>query len=128
MAKIKSKAAGNEAGAGEDVREAISKAEAVRRAIGAGIKSPSKGSSYILEEFGMVVTPQHFSAAKSLMKQREGKKRKVAARAEDSYLAPPKRSNAAGQSTDLLAAIETIKPLVSSLGADRVKRIVDLLG
>ena len=46
--------------------------------------------------------------------------------AVEGYLAPSK-IDAIGDG-DLLDALEKMKPLVASLGPDKVKRIVDLLG
>lgn len=47
--------------------------------------------------------------------------------AVEGYLAPPPQHPASGE-TDLLDAMEAMKPLVASLGKEQVKRIVDLLG
>jgi hypothetical protein len=46
--------------------------------------------------------------------------------AVEGYVAPPKLE--AKGDGDLLDALEAMKPLVDKLGADKVKRIVDLLG
>ena len=40
---------------------------------------------------------------------------------------PPEQSKAAGE-PDVLLALEGVKELVNQFGADRVKRMVDLLG
>ena len=57
-----------------------------------------------------------------------GRKEKAAAQvAEPGQAAPQPKPRAAGGETDLLTAMEAMKPLVASLGADKVKRIVDLL-
>src|SRR4051794_28185878 len=52
--------------------KALSKAEAVRRALAAGHEGPQEGTAYIRDEFGIEVAPQHFSATKSQIKSREG--------------------------------------------------------
>src|SRR5690348_16969767 len=52
----------------------ISKAEAIRRVIADCIDNPSLGSQEIKKRFGIDVTPQHFSAARSQMKSREASK------------------------------------------------------
>jgi hypothetical protein len=117
----------------------MSKAEAIRRALAAGHEGPQEGTAYIHREFGIEVAPQHFSATKSQIKSREGPKKakvkpgrkpKAAApsQAVDGYLARPPKPSATGDQTDLLAAMEAMKPLVAALGADKVKRIADLLG
>jgi hypothetical protein len=111
----------------------ITKTEAVRRALAAGKELPGEAVPYIQSEFGIEINPQHFSAVKSGLKKRggatkpKGRPGRKPREAEEGYLAPPARKAAQGED-DLLAAIEAMKPLVESLGADRVKRIADLLG
>jgi hypothetical protein len=113
----------------EVARERITKSEAVRRAIAAGAEQPADGVPFIKTQFGLDISPMHFSAVKA------GDKRKGEARpkpgrmprsAVEGYLAPPAKPKAIGEG-DLLAAIEAIKPLVAQHGADRVKRLVDVL-
>jgi len=58
-------------------------------------------------------------AGESAPKGKPGRKPKV-----EGAVAPPKP---AGEG-DLLDAIEAMKPLIASLGADKVHRLVDLLG
>ena len=72
----------------------------------------------------MDVSPQHFSSTKSQLKSKvlEGKPKA----AVEGYLAPPLKPSADGEAA-LLAAMEAMKPLVAALGADKVKRIADLL-
>jgi hypothetical protein len=74
----------------------------------------------------------HFSAVKSQLKKREGgakpkgrsgRKPKAAV---EGYLAPPPKVVPTGEG-DLLDAMEAMKPLIASLGPEKVKRIVDLL-
>ena len=112
----------------------ISKAEAIRRMLSEGIDNPSAGSHEINKRFGIEVTPQHFSATKAQMKSkgdsakpkgRPGRKPKAAV---EGYLAPPPKPQPPGEQPDLLAAMEAMKPLVAALGAEKVKRIADLLG
>jgi hypothetical protein len=116
--------------------KAMSKAEAIRRALAAGFEGPQEGTAYIRKEFGIEVAPQHFSATKSQLKSREGSKKpkgkpgrkpKAASQGVEGYLAPPQKPEPIGGS-DLLDAMEVMKPLVASLGKEQVKRIVDLLG
>ena len=124
----------------ENGGKAISKAEAIRRVMADGIDNPSVGSQEIKKRFGIDVTPQHFSAARSQMKSRDAKKQETApkgkpgrkpkeapSQAVEGYLAPPPKPTPAGGS-ELLDAMEAMKPLVASLGREQVKRIVDLLG
>ncbi|MEO6808557.1 MAG: hypothetical protein ABI353_05535, partial [Isosphaeraceae bacterium] len=65
--------------------------------------------------------------AKTGMKGKPGRKPKagIGQAAEGDSASSPK--SAKGEA-NLLAAMEAMKPLVSNLGAERVKRIVDLLG
>lgn len=115
-------------------RTAKNKTDAIRQAVAAGFDGPQVGSAYIKSEFGMDVTPQHFSAVKSQMKKREatdapkGKPGRKPRQAVEGYVAPPEKPKAVGQEADLLAAMEAIKPLVAALGTEKVKRIADLLG
>ncbi|QDV34879.1 hypothetical protein [Tautonia plasticadhaerens] len=127
--------------------KAISKAEAIRRSLAAGHDGPQEGTAYIRREFGIEITPQHWSATRSQMKSRAAKKgngggdapkpkgrpgrkpREAATKGVEGYLAPPPQQKpAVGGQGELLAAMEAMKPLVDSLGKDQVKRIVDLLG
>jgi hypothetical protein len=114
-------------------RGVTSKTDAVRRALAAGKEGPQEGTAWIRQALGVEMTPQHFSAVKSQIKKREGgatgegrpgRKPKAAV---EGYLAPPP-GPLSGGGPDLLAAMEAMKPLVEALGADKVKRIADLLG
>lgn len=112
---------------------AVSKSAAAREAIAQGIESPDDAVAFIKQRFGIEMSKPHFSAVKSQLKKREagggaapkgrpGRKPKAAV---EGYLAPPKVVPT-GEG-DLLEALEAMKPLVASLGAEKVKRIVDLL-
>ena len=105
-----------------------------------GHTQPDDGVAFIRSAFGLEMTKQHFSAAKSQIKlkarrgklfpdavpAKRGRKPKVQGAAPSSSAAPgPSRNNG---EADLLAAIEAMKPLVAALGSDKVKRIADLLG
>lgn len=102
-------------------RMPTSKSDAVRMAIAAGFDGPQVGAGYIQSQFGLDVSPEHFSAVKS------ADKKKVLT---DEPKGKPGRKpkDATNGEVDLLAAIETMKPLVAALGADKVKKIADLLG
>jgi hypothetical protein len=124
-------------GAGEPaakapVQEGMSKADAVRAALSEGIEAPQEAVAFIKHRFGIEMGAQHFSSVKSQQKKREGapaarRGRKPKQAAADGYVAPPPRPAASGGS-DLLDAMEAMKPLIAQYGADQVKRIVDLLG
>src|SRR3954462_12164248 len=49
----------------------ISKADAARAAIRQGIESPQEASAYIMQQFGIEMAPQHFSAVKSQLRKKE---------------------------------------------------------
>lgn len=116
--------------------KAISKAKAVRDALAHGYTTPEDGRNYVKRVYGIDITKQMFSSyksqekirrAKAGLKGKSGRKPKggVDQAAEaDSYLSPKLAKGEA----NLLDAMETMKPLVSNLGAEQVKRIVDLLG
>ena len=120
-------------------REVASKTDAVRQALAAGFDGPQEGTAYIRQEFGIEIAPSHFSAVNSQLKKKagtdaaDGRKGKrgrpkgSTSKAVEGYLAPPPRPAASGGS-DLLDAMEAMKPLIAQYGADQVKRIVDLLG
>src|SRR3954447_12957838 len=84
----------------------MSKTDAIRAAMAEGIESPGDGVDFIKRRFGLEMSRQHFSATRSKLKSSEGQ----------------------GEEGDLLSAMETMKPLVAALGAEKVKRIADLLG
>jgi hypothetical protein len=127
----------------EATGKAISKAAAVRDALEQGEESPEDGVAYIKKIHGIEMTRQTFSSYKAQEKSRQAKKQEAAPKAKpgrkprevaapsqavEGYLAPPSKPPVVAGETDLLAAMEAMKPLVASLGADKVKRIVDLLG
>lgn len=142
MAKKAAKPKSTEASASEEseTRDAhgrrmpTSKSDAVRMAIAAGFDGPQEGSGYIQSQFGLDVSPEHFSAVKSADKKKvlteapTGKPGRRLKAAVKGYLAPPPQSAPADGQSELIEALEAMKPLVASLGADKVKRLVDLLG
>lgn len=120
-------------------QKAITKAAAVRRMLAEGIENPAIGSETIKDRFGIDVTPQQFSAARSQMKSREAlkqgkpakrgrKPKEASSQAIEGYLAPPPSTEAVDGRLELLAAMEMMKPLIASLGKEEAHRIVDLLG
>lgn len=121
---------------GHGFAESVSKAEAVRRAVAAGVESPAEGAAYVQEHFGIDMDNKTFSLNRSQQKIRDAKKqaaakgkpgRKPIQAVEGDMASPPKQGMAGGES-ELLAAMEAMKPLVDSMGKEQVKRIVDLLG
>jgi hypothetical protein len=111
--------------------EAVSKAQAVRAAIDAGMRAPTEGVAFVKTRYGIDVSKPHFSAIKSNYKKKaagpKGQPGRKPKGTIEGYLAPPPKPALNGE-PDLLDAMEAMKPLVASLGPDKVKRIVDLLG
>lgn len=109
----------------------MTKVDGVRRALAAGKVLPGDGTDYMMNEFGIHMTREQFSTTKSQLKRRAGKAKGKPGRKPkatiEGYLAPPAKRSAGGE-TELIAAMEAMKPLVSSLGVERVKRLADLLG
>ena len=117
---------------GPQDKGSIAKNEAARQAIAAGLESPEEATEFIRKKFGIEMSKPHFSAVKSQLKKREGgakpkgrSGRKPKATVEG-YLAPPPKVVPTREG-DLLDAMEAMKPLIASLGPEKVKRIVDLL-
>ena len=102
--------------------KAISKA-ALRDALEQGEESPDDGVAYIRKIHGIEISKQMFSSYKTKEKARKTENQEPAAPKGK----PGRKPKAAGGETDLLAAMEAMKPLVAALGADKVKRIADLL-
>jgi hypothetical protein len=104
----------------------MKKADAVREALKRGIKLPSAAVAFIKSEFGIDMPRQQFSVYKhEFSKRKGGKSMKVRAA---SPMPAMSQSGGKNRGTDVLGAMEAIKPLVAEFGADKVKRIVDLLG
>lgn len=123
----------NSNGAGQELAEpgglsvkkaTMTKADAMRAALRAGVESPTAASQYIRNRFGIEVSRSHFSAFKCNERKAGNSETPGAAKGDPTL---PLRLEAIDDG-DLLIALEMIKPLVASLGADKVKRIVDLLG
>ncbi len=117
-------------------RKAVSKSDAARAALDAGHAGPQEAIAFIKKNFGIDMSPQHFSAVKSIVKKKEAEAAgastkaaspKAKSSAIEGYLAPPPRSHTKPDA-DLLDAMESMKPLIAQYGSDKVKRIVDLLG
>jgi hypothetical protein len=112
----------------------VSKADMVRAALAEGMESPTDGLGFIKSKFGVDFPRPMWSSYKAQIRAQEQQKalkrgrpgRKPKAAVEGDF-APPKPATSGGQS-ELLAALEAIKPLVESMGKEQVHRIVDLLG
>lgn len=117
----------------QEEQGAVSKTDAVREAISQGIDSPEEGTAFVRDRFGLEVSNQYFSNIKSRMKGQQGRPKGKPGRKPGRKGPAGKHANArkepqANGQADVLAALEAIKPLVASLGAERVKRLVDVLG
>jgi len=109
----------------------VSKAEAVRRAVGAGVQSPTEGVAYLMEHFGIEMDNKTFSLNRSQQKARDAKAttrgrpgRKPRAAGQPAPAAATSRSRGA----DIITDIESVKDLIDKHGKDGVKRLVDALG
>ena len=117
----------------------FNQAELVRKAVAAGHEKPATGVEYIKRHFGADIDPKYYSVAKSQFRKREaqssfspepakrGRKPNAPASLVEGYVAPPEKPRAAGES-DVLLALESVKELVQKFGADKLKRMVDLMG
>jgi hypothetical protein len=119
---------------------AVSQSDAARAALDAGYDKPAEAVVYIKDRFGIDMNPQYFSAVKSRVMSNEEAPRKASAPATkakpgrkpgpaaiEGYVAPPEKPRTAGE-PDVLLALEGVKELVNQFGADKVRRMVDLLG
>jgi hypothetical protein len=121
--------------------KAVSKADAARAALAQGIESPEDAVAFIKKRYGIELGRQHFSSIKSQLKKKEregggkadgrtgrrGRPKGSTVQPAGGYLAPPAKPPADG-GADLIDTLEALKPLVAQYGAEKVKRIVDLLG
>ena len=109
-----------------EIREqTMSKAGAARAALANGIMVPKQASAYIKRKYDIDISPQQFSAEKSRLKLRSGGE--IPFTNSDSSRSHGEGFSGLNGQTDLLHALELIKPLIDQLGAEKVKRMVDLL-
>lgn len=124
MAKKKQAEAEEATATGTPPGEEISKAEAVRRAVAKGYDKPAKGVKYILDEFGIEITPQTFSATKSQQRTREEKKA-----GPEGVTAQPMSTSSHGRTNGTSGSAElarAVKQLVQRYGAAEVKGMADV--
>jgi hypothetical protein len=98
----------------------ISESEAVRRALADGVDQPADGVAYFKDRFGLEMVPQHFGAVKSAHLKKHGIPT-VNTRFQKT------EPSATGEAAPI-DTLEMLKPLIALYGADKVKRLVDLLG
>jgi hypothetical protein len=119
----------------------MSKADACRAALAAGIETTEEAMEFTLKKFGVEIKATDFTLYKSKAKAaaaapksapaKRGRKPKAAETVArkplvEGYVAPPEKPKAAGE-LDVLLALEGVKELVGQFGADQVKRMVDLI-
>jgi len=112
----------------------VSKADMVRAALAEGMETPNDGLGFIKSKFGVNFPRPMWSPYKAQIRAQEQKK--ALKRSETSR--KPKGAESSGSTprvarksdpdVDLLDTMEAMKPLVEKLGAEKVKRIADLLG
>jgi hypothetical protein len=102
---------------------AVSKAAAVRAALADGLDGLDDIAAYVKAKHGHDIPKPQISAYKA---QEKAKGRKV----DEPVPKAPKPKPAVhggGGETDLITAMETMKPFIKEHGAERLKRIIDLL-
>jgi hypothetical protein len=99
--------------------EAISKTEAVRRALAAGKATAAEGVPWVQGQFGLDLTPNHFNTIKSTLGKGQGGGHKGGA-------GKPKPVPKAGE-PDAVQAVRAVKEVLDQFGADTVRGLVDLL-
>ena len=108
----------------------MTKVDAIKQALAAGVDKPIDGVNYIGERFAISVTPGMFSTTKSQLKRkggggngrRKGGRRKAEAQPET---APA----AAGVSlADAARAVTAVQGLVQQFGKTAIKNLVDQVG
>jgi hypothetical protein len=111
----------------------MTKADACRAALAEGIETTEEAVSFARSRFGIDIKPTDFTLYKSKAKKQDGGKAKAKPgrkpkAAVEGYLAPaPKQIEPTGEG-DLIDVLEKMKPLIAQYGAEKVKRLVDLLG
>jgi len=99
--------------------ETMSKSEAVRQTIAAGIDNPTEGSKHIKEKLGLQVTAQMFSTIKSQAKRKKGKKRGRMSAVPTAVPGPKKPVN--GHVVNAVDLARGVKSLVETFGAEAVR-------
>jgi hypothetical protein len=106
--------------------ETMSKAEAVRLALADGIEAPGEISEFVMARYGLELSKQMASSYKAQEKARDAKKSGEAPAAATRG-PKPKAAASSGRDVDLLSALEALKPLIASQGAERLHRLIDVL-
>jgi hypothetical protein len=114
----------------------ISKAEAVRQALAAGMESPPDGTGFVKATYGFEMTPQMWSSYKAQEKARQAKKaagkpksqpgRKPKTTVEQLDKVVKTIQPAVGAS--VISDLAAVKALVEKLGVNEVVEIAKLFG
>jgi hypothetical protein len=110
MAKKKA----GDAPAGETATGPMTKMDAVRAALEQGVEKPTEGVAFIKDKFGLEISAQMFSAYKSHVRKKPGRRGRRGRRAATA--APGRQANN-GSPIELARAV---KQLVERFGADSV--------
>jgi hypothetical protein len=116
----------------------MTKADVCRALLAEGITESEDALAAAKSRFGIEIKSTDFSLYKGKQKRgaatqtpaKRGRKPKAfePAPPATAQVAPVTRSTAKVSEPDLIESLETLKPLIASLGAEKVKRLVDLLG
>src|SRR4051812_49140288 len=96
----------------------VSKADAVRAALAAGMDKPQEGVAYIKGQFGLDLSTQMFSSYKSQEAKRAGKGRRRRGRSAGVSAGNGTSGSNGHGPAGLAGQIQAIKTLVDNLGAD----------
>jgi hypothetical protein len=111
------------------VETTISKAAAVRAALAHGLDGLDDIAAYVKAKNGHEIPKPQISAYKAQENARNRKGSEPAPKlAKPKPAVLPAAKHGGGGETDLITAMEAIKPCVKEHGAERLKRIIDLLG
>lgn len=105
---------------------AISKAQAVRNALGEWLEDLGDIEGFVKSHYGIDIPRQMISAYKAMEKKRAEKSGKAERKPRGGETAPARKSSRSGE-MDVIEALEAMKPLVEALGVEKVKRLADLL-
>jgi hypothetical protein len=97
----------------------VSKADAVRAALKAGVAKPTEAVAYIKETFGLDISAAMVSTYKGNEKKRAGKRRRRG-RPANAWV----NANTGGSSGDVVDLVRQVRGLVDRYGAAQVKQIV----
>jgi hypothetical protein len=108
--------------------QAISKAAAVRQALAEGIDGLDDIAAYVKAKHGHEIPKPQISAYKAQTKAKAaGVAPKAVPEKKPKALVQQVAKHGGGGETDLIVAMEMLKPMVKEHGVERIKKIVDLL-